>query len=387
MSDVPFRVEQQVQPEPFKLVRIDDLGTVHLDPPPHLIERILPRGVPTLLGAHGGTGKSLFALTLAVCAAAGRDFMGLSVEPGPVVFYSAEDHEDVLRWRVQRICRYLALDPAHVAKNLTLLDATMGDPALYREVSEAGIRRGIATQTMQSLESWVIETEAVLLVVDNASDAYDAPENQRAQVRAFMRSLTQLARRVMCTCLLLAHIDKATAKGGNSSEGYSGSTAWHNSARSRLFLHEKDDVLTLEHQKANFGKRAEPLMLQWDNDMIAQASDATAAGAMTGNARAAAVLALILEYNQRDEAISPSVNARTNPYRMLHGSPEYPRHLERRDLEQLLREQQRAGRIEVDRYRTPDRKWRDRWIVTAKGKDFIAAYEEGAPSAPSAPSN
>lgn len=387
MADIPFRIQQETRPEPFKLVRIDDLGTTRLEPPPHLIAQILPRGVPTLLAAHGGTGKSLIALTLAVCAAAGRDFMGLPVEQGHVVFYSAEDHEDVLRWRVQRICRHMGLDPYEVAKNLTLLDATMGDPALYREVNDAGIRRGISTYTMQCLESWVTKTEAALLIVDNASDAYDAPENQRAQVRAFMRSLTQLARRVMCACLLLAHVNRETAKGTSTSEGYSGSTAWHNSARSRLFLHEKDEVLTLEHQKANFGKRAEPLVLQWNEDMIVQATEATAAGAMSGNARAAAVLALMLEYNDRDESISPSVNARSNPYRMLSNSPEYPRHLARRDLEQLLREQQRAGRIQVDQYRTPDRKQRERWIVTAKGKDFIAAYGESAPSAPSAPSN
>jgi hypothetical protein len=55
-------------------------------------------------------------------------------------------------------------------------------------------------------------------------------------------------------------VDKNTSrnKKADGGEGYSGSTAWHNSARSRLFMTRGDDgLLTLEHQKSNLGKRRE----------------------------------------------------------------------------------------------------------------------------------
>jgi hypothetical protein len=43
---------------------------------------------------------------------------------------------------------------------------------------------------------------------------------------------------------------------------YSGSTAWHNSARSRLFMvRNKDGTLTLDHQKNNLGLCHEQITL------------------------------------------------------------------------------------------------------------------------------
>jgi hypothetical protein len=61
----------------FAQVPIHDLGHADVPAPEYIVGRILPTGVPTLLGGHGGTGKFLLALVLAVFVAAGRDFMGL----------------------------------------------------------------------------------------------------------------------------------------------------------------------------------------------------------------------------------------------------------------------------------------------------------------------
>jgi putative DNA primase/helicase len=81
-----------------------------------------------------------------------------------------------------------------------------------------------------------------------------------------MRALGQVARLTDCAVCLLAHVDKNTSrnKKADGGEGYSGSTAWHNSARSRLFMTRGDDgLLTLEHQKSNLGKRRETVTLEW----------------------------------------------------------------------------------------------------------------------------
>ena len=107
--------------------------------------------------------------------------------------------------------------------------------------------------------------------MDNASDAFGGDEINRRQVRAFMRSLAQVARSTGCAALLLAHVDKNTsrARKAEGGEGYSGSTAWHNSARSRLFMSRAEDgLLTLEHQKSNLAKLQEPIALMWPDGAL-----------------------------------------------------------------------------------------------------------------------
>jgi len=110
---------------------------------------------------------------------------------------------------------------------------------------------------------------ASLIVIDNASDAFDGNENDRRSVRAFMRLLARLARENDAAVVLLAHIDKHAAKYGAAGNTYSGSTAWHNSARSRLALIAgHDGTIELRHEKNNHGKLAAPVELRWNADGV-----------------------------------------------------------------------------------------------------------------------
>ena len=111
------------------------------------------------------------------------------------------------------------------------------------------------------------------MIVDTASDAFGGDEIQRRQVRAFMRALMCMAKDNNAAVILLAHVDKNTsrARRAEGGEGYSGSTAWHNSARSRLFMSRTEDgTLTLEHQKSNLGRMREPLALEWPEGGLPQ---------------------------------------------------------------------------------------------------------------------
>ncbi|MEG3194015.1 hypothetical protein SNE32_17470, partial [Lysobacter sp. D1-1-M9] len=68
--------------------------------------------------------------------------------------------------------------------------------------------------------------------------------------------------------LLLAHIDKAAAKNGSQGNSYSGSTAWHNSVRSRLALVQSDRGLELRQEKLNLGRKAEAIELDWSDSGV-----------------------------------------------------------------------------------------------------------------------
>lgn len=333
-------------------VSISDLDTNPPEPQRFLIEDILPGGVVTLLGAHGGAGKSTLALMAAASLVTGRPFMGKATEKCCVLFYSGEDPAPVIRRRLLRICKYMGISPRELSNGLLMLDAT-DRPTLYN---------GASTTAFAGLRLDVNEFKPGVIIIDNASDTYDANEIERARVREFVRLLASLGKANNAAVLLLAHVDKQTAKGAGSTEGYSGSTAWHNSARSRLFMTAKDDGLILEHQKSNLGLRSEPIYLRWsDNGLLAQAD------APGGHDDCATILRLIAEAYGRGEYISPSANAANNAYKVLQLSPEFPRGLSRQNLSAVIRDLENKGVLIKEPYSTGHRNIRQRYAVSAAG--------------------
>ena len=162
----------------------------------------------------------MLALTIAAHVAAGARWCGLDAEHGPAVFVSLEDPAAMVRYRLRRIVPAYGLNPAAIAANLRVLDGADCDAALMREVSEYGTRRLVETAAMKALRERV--TDARLIVVDNASDAFDGNENERRAVRRFVRMLAQHARSAGAGVLLLAHIDKVAARYGGAGNSYSG---------------------------------------------------------------------------------------------------------------------------------------------------------------------
>ena len=213
---------QSFKPEPL-LTPVDVAGVLQRpSPPPRFVwDGYCPRGVVTLLGAHGGTGKSTIALMLAAAVATGRELFGLATEAAPVVFASFEDGAHIVRHRLAHICQCWDINPAELAA-LHIVDGT-ANPELF---ACEGRGPGDVTPAYGELLALVQQTGAGLVVVDNASDAYGGDEIQRRQVRAFMRSLAVIAREGDAAVLLLAHVDKGTSRKERSdTEGYSGSTA------------------------------------------------------------------------------------------------------------------------------------------------------------------
>jgi hypothetical protein len=102
-------------------------------PPRFVTETILPAGTTTLLGAHGGTGKSMLALQWSIAVALGLPFFAAPTEQQRVLFYSAEDNADIIRWRLRKICKQQNIEPAALADRLLILDATEIDATLYSE--------------------------------------------------------------------------------------------------------------------------------------------------------------------------------------------------------------------------------------------------------------
>jgi RecA-family ATPase len=249
------------------------LGTP-AEQPSMLIPDWLPAGYATLLAGHGGAGKSSIALRLAVCIALGRPWFGLPCEQRRVLYLSCEDRASVVHWRLRRIADAELLTTAEqsaLAGALSIVDLVGHDSMLYqRHPHGSGIAPSFA-----ELTRLLRETRAQVLFVDGVADTYGASENDRAEVKQFVNTLVQLIG-VDGAVVLVAHVNKPTATAGASSEGYSGSTGWHNSARARWYLYPEtehtDDgmsatgALVLALQKTNLGRDDQAIRLRWDND-------------------------------------------------------------------------------------------------------------------------
>lgn len=195
----------------------------------------IPGRTVTLLTGDGGGGKTTLALQLAVATAADAPWLGRSPLCGPVVYLSAEDDLDELHRRLDEICVGQGLDFRDLA-DLHLWPLADQDAVLAIEGSGGGVD---ATALWSEFAAAVARVAPALVIVDSLADVYGANENIRAQVRQFIGMLRRLAMTGRgCAVLLLSHPSLA---GMASGSGSSGSTAWNNSVRSRIYLTKPTD--------------------------------------------------------------------------------------------------------------------------------------------------
>jgi RecA-family ATPase len=241
--------------------------------PKFIMDDWLPCGYATLIAGHGGVGKSGIALHLAVCVAAEIPFFGLPVERRRVLYLSCEDREGVLHWRLNRICRYAGVDLADVP--LEIVDLVGHDAVLWERDPRSGYT---VTPAFTLLAERIRKLETELLIVDGISDTFAGNENARGDVKRFVNGLVSLIPADRGGVLLVGHIAKPAAASSATSEGYSGSTGWHNSVRARWYLYpetaqgeddarpERTGELVLELQKSNLGRTDQSIRFRWDEE-------------------------------------------------------------------------------------------------------------------------
>ncbi|MGY0503817.1 AAA family ATPase [Luteimonas sp. e5] len=337
------------------------------EPPQYVVEPTVPRSVVTLLGGHGGAGKSMFALTLAAHVACGLDVYGWKVSQGRVLFVSLEDAGPMVRHRLRKIVQAHGLNADAVADGLRVVDGTEADAALMTEVNEFGRKWLAATPAMLEVEA--AAAGADLVIIDNASDAFDGNENERRAVRQFVRRLAQTAKRNNAGLILLAHINKAAALTGAAGNSYSGSTAWHNSARSRLaMIPDAGDTVEVLHEKHQHGKTADPVLLAWTPQGVLEPFQRIGPADVEQAAEDAdTVLGLLEIAIQAGLTVPTAVSGSHTAWHVLESLGEFPDYLrkaegKRRTKAALVR-LSRERRITRETYRSTHRKQHERWAL------------------------
>jgi RecA-family ATPase len=225
------------------------------------------------------------------------------------VFASAEDDKDELHRRLADIAGSYSVSLADLSSlhlaSLAGRDAVMGAP------DKAGIIR--ETAVWQGLVAKVEQVKPRLVVIDTLADIFAGNENARAEARQFIGQLRGLAIEHTCAVLLLNH---PSLSGIASGAGTSGSTAWSNSVRSRMYFERAKaddgieidpDLRILKVMKANYGPVGMELRLRWTKGVFRL--DGQSAGSfdkLAAEAKAEHVfLDLLAERERQGRDVSP----------------------------------------------------------------------------------
>lgn len=263
------------------LVAIDPTMWAGRTPRPRewVVDGWMPKGEVTLLYGDGGVGKSLLAMQFATCAAIGRPWLGQVTRPSRVMGFFCEDSEEELFRRQTDINRALGIACTDLS-NLRLFSRKHFDNvfALWDRQTGALKLQPVWHQLAEAAKAF----GADVLIVDTIADVFAGSEIDRAQVSAFVKScLGRLAQEIGGSVLALGH---PSVSGKSSGQGTSGSTAWSNAARSRLYLEhpkgaDRGNTRVLRGMKSNYGPKGSELIIRYNRgafDIVAGSQPAAA---------------------------------------------------------------------------------------------------------------
>jgi len=230
--------------EPFPVCHVADVEPV---PPERLwlIEELwLAQGVGVLGGAPK-TCKTWIAAELALAVASGGAAFGRYPvrDPGPVLFFGAEDSPQALRTRFEGVA--------------ARRDVALGSvPLFLLDVAQLRLDRG---EQVERLSATVAARQPRLLVLDPFVRLARVDENSAAEVSAVLGALRDLQRKHEVAILLVHHARKAS--GGSPTQAFRGSGDFGAWGDSNLHVARRagELVLRLEHRSA---AAPEPLRLR-----------------------------------------------------------------------------------------------------------------------------
>jgi RecA-family ATPase len=272
----PAKAEAAPEPTGPAFIRVSDLALRPVPAREWLVDDLVPGSTVTTISGDGGVGKSLLALQLAICTSLGLPWAGRAIETVPAIFLTAEDDEGEVLRRITDIAALIDTDPREIG-GLEVLSLA-GHDAIMSAWSRLSNTMA-ATPLFEQVEQRIRDTGARLAIFDTLADLHSGQENDRAHARQVIGQFRGLAIRNSCAVILLAH---PSLTGIATGTGTSGSTAWNNSVRSRLYLErvfvdgqEADpDLRVLTTKKSNYGPTGAEVLFRWtDGALKLEASD------------------------------------------------------------------------------------------------------------------
>lgn len=315
MNVIPLAEHMRMVKDSFPVLSAADFAGRPIPQREWYVEDLIPAKTVTLLGGDGGTGKSLLALQLAAASVIQGYWAGREVRGGSALYLSAEDDVDELHRRLADIAtaNNISLSGLH---GLSIVPLAGKNAVLAAPEGKSGILK--PTKLFSDLDALLGRNRTDLIVFDTLADIFGGDENIRAHARQFVGLVRRFCTRHDATVLLLAHPSVAGMSNGS---GLSGSTAWNNSVRSRLYFErvksgdgseDDPDLRVLTTKKANYGRTGEEIRLRWQAGVFKPASADTSFSAMAAQSKADRVFVeLLAVYRDEGRHVSPHPNAPT----------------------------------------------------------------------------
>ena len=220
--------------EPLRVVAVSD---VQSDPARvgWLVDELWSREGVGVIGGAPKCCKTWLGLDLAVSVAGGTPCLGRFAvpDPGPVLFYGAEDPPAQLRDRIRAIALARGQDIASLDLGLILSHALRLDTKGDRE----------------RLTVTIEQHRPRLLILDPLVRLHRIDENSAGEMSALLGELRTLQRRYTLAIVLVHHLRK---NGGHDGQALRGSGDLHAWGDSNLFVRRRDGrvQLTAEHRAA-----------------------------------------------------------------------------------------------------------------------------------------
>lgn len=191
---------------------VGDVRRMLAEPPPPvewLVEGLIPAGMPGILAGRANAGKSMLALEIGMCLAAGLSVLGRAVTPGAaqgVVFVGLEDDEPEFRRRMHR--------------GLALLEEAREWSFACREALEAHLvpvfpnfESGASFSLKAQLKNIAEKAAAIpggcgLIILDTLSRMAEGDENSAKDMRPFNEAASGLVQITGASVLSIHHVGK-----------------------------------------------------------------------------------------------------------------------------------------------------------------------------------
>lgn len=212
----------------------------HVTEVEYIIKGWLVRSHVSIAYAPPRSGKSWVAILMALCVATGTDFSGQPVDCGKVVYFAAENPDEVKR-NIATQAKALGFDAALVSKNLHVIDAGIA-------ITEAKID--------QLIDGWErARSMPNLIIYDTFTDAAVQSLQSESVVTRAYDVLSHLAEQTQAHVLVLHHTKP-------SGQGVTGSSRILACFGDQISITAAEGVIRAEVIRLKGGEVGSPTLLQ-----------------------------------------------------------------------------------------------------------------------------
>ena len=358
-DEVPCSGTEQIESEPLPFLDMSNWDEQSAPPREWAVFERIPLRQVSLLSGEGAVGKSILEMQRCAAHALGRDWLGTLPEQGPAIIFNAEDEKDELHCRLARVAEFYGVTFTNLIKGGLCIVSLAGQDAVLGHADRHGIVK--PTSLFTRLHEAARDIKPKTITLDTSADIFAGNENDRAQVRQFVGLLRGLAIDTNSAVLVCSH---PSLTGISSDTGLSGSTAWHNSVRARLYFKPATteagetpdpDLRELQFKKNNYGPLSERVLLRWRNGVFVPVPSEGSLERMAADQKDDEMfLTLLVSLNEQGRNASPSANSSTFAPTLMKQDPR-AQGISKRRLIDAMNRLFAARKIRVEPYGRPSR--------------------------------